>query len=102
MKIKAKNDEIEIPEGLLKLSNLKSFYDWYLNKFNLINKNYVANRFMKDVLKINPKILKMKGKNKELKDFIKYIRDEFGSIIRSEVKKKHIKKIEYSSAYERC
>ncbi len=102
MKIKAKNDEIEVSEDLLKLSNLKSFHDLYLNKFNLINKNYVANRFMKDVLNIDSRILRMKSKNKELKDFIKYIRDEFGSIIRSEVRKKHIKKIEYSSAYERC
>ncbi|MHA2051325.1 MAG: hypothetical protein ACW986_17055, partial [Promethearchaeota archaeon] len=57
-------------------------------------------RFMKDIINISPKILKMRSKNKELKDFIKYINTEFGSIIRSEVKKNHIKKIDYSSAYE--
>lgn len=76
-------------------TRLQEFFEWYLTTFKMVKATYLANRYMKEVLKIPSETLRSRKKTIEFTEMKKKLIKEFEKLIRKAKKENRIEKVEY-------
>ncbi len=79
----------------IKQSEIEEFFEKYLKLFGIVKATYVTNRYLKNVLKISPEVLRSKKMPQDIKDIKNILILKFKKLIQKAVKEGIIEKVPY-------